>query len=331
MEHQGYQPPLVQIGAAHQYTFQGQLKHEDFGLNWSQLKWRNHMPDLGRFFNIDPLSEKLSSYTPYNFVLNNPIIYVDPDGLFPIIIHVRSFVHTKDFAFGNNWAGDNRGITSDVNASSRLHQRTNYETETGIATHRANGTWSYSTFGAGAYSDAYVKDSGSSFGNIRTHLFGKNEALLPGGAAPLPPIPPDGGPSPDIDIHTDLNIDVSQLENGNQVLRITGDIIGDAFPDADALIEDANGNSVILRPFGTKASVQTGMLTELPGDNKRPMIMGIDISIITDSDGIFQSIRLGNNEESISISIDEWNSSFESMSVEEFRDNYQDWYNGLFD
>jgi len=25
MEHQGYQPPLVQIGAAHQYTFQGQL------------------------------------------------------------------------------------------------------------------------------------------------------------------------------------------------------------------------------------------------------------------------------------------------------------------
>ncbi len=81
MEHQGYQPPLVQIGAAHQYTFQGQLKHEDFGLNWSQFKWRNHMPDLGRFFNVDPLSEKYSHNSTYAFSENKLIHGVELEGL----------------------------------------------------------------------------------------------------------------------------------------------------------------------------------------------------------------------------------------------------------
>jgi hypothetical protein len=30
--------------------------------------------------NIDPLSDKYESVSPYNFVLNNPIIHTDPDG-----------------------------------------------------------------------------------------------------------------------------------------------------------------------------------------------------------------------------------------------------------
>ncbi len=81
MEHQGYQPPLVQIGAAHQYTFQGQLKHEDFGLNVSQYKWRNTMPDLGRFFNVDPLSEQYLHNSTYAFSENRLIDGVELEGL----------------------------------------------------------------------------------------------------------------------------------------------------------------------------------------------------------------------------------------------------------
>jgi hypothetical protein len=38
------------------------------------------MPDLGRWFNVDPLADKYPSLSPYNFVANNPILYVDPDG-----------------------------------------------------------------------------------------------------------------------------------------------------------------------------------------------------------------------------------------------------------
>ncbi|REC49969.1 RHS repeat-associated core domain-containing protein, partial [Chryseobacterium pennipullorum] len=40
---------------AYQYKYQGQELQET---GFYSFKWRNYMPDVGRFFNIDPLSEK---------------------------------------------------------------------------------------------------------------------------------------------------------------------------------------------------------------------------------------------------------------------------------
>jgi hypothetical protein len=37
-------------------------------------------PQLGRWHSVDPSAEKYSSWSPYNYVLNNPIILMDPDG-----------------------------------------------------------------------------------------------------------------------------------------------------------------------------------------------------------------------------------------------------------
>ena len=36
---------------------------------------------LGRWHVIDPLAELYVGYSPYNYVLNNPISYLDPTGL----------------------------------------------------------------------------------------------------------------------------------------------------------------------------------------------------------------------------------------------------------
>jgi RHS repeat-associated protein len=37
-------------------------------------------PRLGRWLTIDPLTKKFPSHSPYCFTINNPILYVDPDG-----------------------------------------------------------------------------------------------------------------------------------------------------------------------------------------------------------------------------------------------------------
>ncbi|WP_231557122.1 RHS repeat domain-containing protein [Flavobacterium sp. AED] len=42
---------------------------------------RNYDPALWRWMNIDPLAEKSRRFNPYTFALNNPVYFIDPDGM----------------------------------------------------------------------------------------------------------------------------------------------------------------------------------------------------------------------------------------------------------
>mgnify|MGYP001817405351 FL=1 len=317
LKHKGYNN--VVNGVENNYmTFNGKEHEKSLDLNWHDFGARNYDAALGRWMNIDPMADKMRNNSPYNYAFNNPILFVDPEGEFPIIIHVRSFAPYKNFGPGMAWKGDNRGFSRDPYASSRMHQVTNLETDTGAFENRRFGAESSSSYGAYAYSDVTLRNEGSSPYNIRTHMFGDNDALIPGIDW--------GGPTHDIDLHTNLNVQVSDLDGGDQLLTISGKISGDTFPNAEAFVADAQGNSVMLQAFMTANEPVFGPLLTLAGD-KNVTMMEINVGIVTDKDGIFKGVRVGDK----TISLEQWNKDTSGgMSVEEFKKKHRDYYDQLF-
>jgi RHS repeat-associated protein len=63
------------------FRFQGQEHVDAIDLGWDAFKWRNHQPDIGRFFNIDPLADKYVYNSPYAFSENKVVAHVELEGL----------------------------------------------------------------------------------------------------------------------------------------------------------------------------------------------------------------------------------------------------------
>ncbi len=275
--------------------FTGHERDTEGNLNLDYMLARNYDPELGRFLSVDPLASKMPAWSPYSFVFNNPLMFIDPDGRIPYPITIRSFAPFK--TFGGGFHGDNRGFTTSSSASARVHQRINFDTDkTTIKTNAwSSPTWhkwnpSYkktATPSVEFTKDFTIAKSGDSkIFNFGTHYAGANP-LTPG--------------APNIDVFSDFSITENKKAG---TLDINGKLTGDNFPSTEAFITDPAGNNVFI---GVGFYVGSPF-SSLWGENENNAITDFSFSITTDGDGNFTGVKVGDTNYSLS----DWNKLFEN-------------------
>ncbi|WP_281631312.1 RHS repeat domain-containing protein [Flavobacterium luteolum] len=276
------------------YLFNGKELDRETNLSYYGARYYDAKTNL--WLSVDKMAEKMPNFGTFVFSFNNPIKFVDPDGNTPYPITIRSFAPFKHF--GGGFHGDDRSFSTNLNASARVHQKINFDTDKENISLR---TWSSNTYHTAAPSiKATASPSGTFTSGFGVYKEGSDKnftfSTSYSGANPLTP------GAPNIDVSASFYINENK-EKG--FLSIRGNLKGDNFPSTEAFITDPSGQSVFIGVGYYEGSP----FSSLWGKNERP-ISEFSFNIMIDKKGNFTGVQSTDGSNKV-YSLKEWNALFE--------------------
>jgi len=278
------------------YLYNGKELQKDLGLNLEDYGQRMFDPALGRWWVIDPLTEKMPSWSPYSYSFNNPIRFVDVGGMIPYPITIRSLAPFNSFGGGFHGDGNNRGFSTSYAQTARSSQIVFFDTDKGKpSTFNWSNRSSHPLLGEGratptggvtSFSSSQSKDGSKKF-DFETSLAAGN---------PLTP----QKLTPDINVFSSMSITENKKAG---TLSISGKLTGDNFPSTEAFISDPSGNHVFL----AAGFYEGNPYSSLPGENKDNPVAEFNLTLSVDKDGNFTGI----NHNGKNYSLNDWNKMFQ--------------------